>query len=102
MHYVITCRDNTDTRAARAQHLEAHLAHVREALNTDDTLCLAGPLRDDREQIVGSLLVVKASSAEAAREWLERDPYHAAGIWAEIRIEPFTPAAGHWLGGVNW
>ncbi|MCC5861328.1 MAG: YciI family protein [Gammaproteobacteria bacterium] len=102
MHYAITCRDTPGSSAARQHHLEAHLAHVREALAKDDTLCLAGPLRDEAGAIVGSLLIVKADSADAARQWLECDPYHGAGIWGEIRIEPFVPAAGHWLGGVNW
>ncbi len=102
MHYVITCRDHADTTETRKTHLEAHLAHVREALARDDTLCLAGPIRDKNAGIVGSLLIVKADSAEAARLWLEQDPYHAAGIWQDIRIEPFKPAAGHWIGGANW
>ena len=37
-----------------------------------------------------------------ARRLLEADPYHRAGVWAHVTVEPFLGAAGRWVGGLAW
>ncbi len=99
MLFAIVTRDRPGAAAIRKERLQAHLAHVEATL---DRLAIAGPLRDEDGNFVGSLLVVKADSAEDARALLEADPYFQADIWSEIRISAFSAAAGEWVGGKGW
>jgi len=83
----------------RKQHLAAHLAHMEGALQP---LKLAGPLRTPAGDFAASLGIVEADSAEAARAYIEADPYFRAGVWARCEVFAFTAAAGEWAGGISW
>ena len=102
MYYAIIGDDGPQATALREQHLQAHLAHIEQILATSDALKLAGPLKDGHGKMIGSLLVVDLPSQADARRFMEADPYHAAGVWASIRIEAFSPVAGSWVGGQTW
>lgn len=97
--YAIVTRDKPGAGAVRKEKLMQHLAHVEKVL---DRIAVAGPLRDDAGNFVGSLLVVKAESVEDARAFLEQDPYFRADIWDRIEISAFNAAAGDWVGGKTW
>lgn len=97
--YAIYCTDKPDTAQKRLDSRDAHFAHIEKTL---DNLLIAGPLLDEAGVTIGSLLVVKANDTEHARKQLEADPYFSADIWADIRITPFMPAAGEWIGGKIW
>ncbi|APE28125.1 YciI family protein [Aurantiacibacter gangjinensis] len=96
--YACWCRDGADAARLRDEHLAAHLAHIEANL---DRYAVAGPLKDEGGTN-GSLLIVKATSREDARAFLEADPYFHAGIWPTIAIEPFCAVAGDWVGGAAW
>jgi len=54
-----------------------------------------GPtLADDREQWTGSLHIVDLPSAEAARAFVEREPYNAAGLYDQHIIRRFENLLG--------
>ncbi len=97
-HFCCYCRDKADSAAIRAEVFPAHLAHIEVSL---DHYMVAGPLKQG-ELTVGSMLVVKAEDAAAARAFLERDPYYAAGLWDSIVIDQFLGVAGDWVGGAAW
>ncbi|PHR20558.1 MAG: hypothetical protein COA41_05195 [Sphingopyxis sp.] len=97
--FAIYCTDKPDTAKMRNDARDAHFAHIEKTL---DNFCIAGPMLDENGGTVGSLLVVKAADAAAARRQLEADPYFDAEIWADIRITEFIPAAGDWIGGKIW
>ena len=97
--YAIVARDKPGASTTRMEKLKEHLAHVEREL---DRLAVAGPLRDEDGNFAGSLLVVKAESAAAARSLLEADPYFRADIWSDIQIHAFNAAAGEWVGGKGW
>ena len=51
---------------------------------------IAGPLLDDAgTDPIGSLLVIEADDAEAARSFASGDPFAVNGAWETIRIYPF-------------
>ncbi|NRD89640.1 hypothetical protein C8024_09525 [Sphingopyxis sp. BSNA05] len=97
--FAIYCTDNPDTAEKRLDARAAHFAHMEKML---EHFLIAGPLLDEQGVTVGSMLVVKAETAAEARKFPEADPYHAAGIWADIRVTEFIPAAGDWIGGKIW
>lgn len=85
MLWVITCIDNPDTAAARAEHLTTH----REYLGSQrDKIVLAGATLDDAgEQMTGSCFVVNVDSRAAAERFSNGDPFTSAGIFASVTIK---------------
>jgi hypothetical protein len=54
-----------------------------------------GPtLGADRETWTGSLHILDLPSADAAREFVEREPYNRAGLFAHHTIRPFENLLG--------
>ena len=98
--YLVICHDGTDSGSARELYLAAHLEYVEQHV---DEYLLAGPLREPGgEALIGSMLVVAASSADEARAIVGADPYVESGMYARISVSEFVPAAGRLLGGVIW
>ncbi len=97
--FAIYCTDKPGTEQKRRDTRGAHFDHIEKTI---DNLFVAGPLKNAQGDTVGSLLIVKAETAEDARAQLEADPYFHADIWADIRITEFTAAAGDWIGGKIW
>lgn len=98
-HFAVIARDGPDGAAKRAEHRDAHFAHI-EAIS--DKIAVAGPLKDEAGGFVGSLVILDVADAREARTVLEADPYFKAGVWAETEIHPFLAAAGSWIGGKTW
>ena len=94
MQYMIVGRDVPDSLQKRLSVRSEHLARL-EALKAEGRLILAGPLPaiDSPDPgpagFVGSLIVAEFSSLAAAREWANADPYLAAGVYADVEIQPF-------------
>ena len=98
MWYVIIGRDGPDSldkrRAQRAAHLE-RLTALRDA----GRVLVAGPMPaiDSSDPgpagFVGSVIIAEFESQASARAWVESDPYVAAGVWADVQVEPFVRVA---------
>lgn len=97
--FAVYCTDRPGMAQKRLDARDAHFAHIEATLSN---FFIAGPLRDENGDTVGSLLIVKAENAGDARKLVEADPYFDAAIWADIRITEFIPAAGDWIGGKIW
>jgi uncharacterized protein YciI len=92
MIYALICTDKPDSLAIRKANRPEHLAYL-ESLG--DTLVLAGPFTEpDGETMNGSLVVVEASSLDAARKIAAGDPFAKAGLFAHVDIRP-------WLWTIN-
>jgi uncharacterized protein YciI len=92
MIYALICTDKPDSLAIREANRPEHLAYL-ESLS--ETLVLAGPFTEpDGETMNGSLIVVEASSLDAARKIAAGDPFAKAGLFANVDIRP-------WLWTIN-
>jgi uncharacterized protein YciI len=98
-HFAIITRDGPDGTALRAEHRNAHFAHIETIMAK---VALAGPLKTEAGGFSGSLVVVDAADAAEAEAILKSDPYFAAGVWQSWEIHPFLAAAGTLLGGKTW
>jgi uncharacterized protein YciI len=101
MRVAVICEDLPGDEAARLrqERLADHLAHVESVL---DRILVAGPLKDVDGRVRGSLRVLDVPSLDAAAQLMARDPYHAPGIWASVRLLEFGAVAGAWVGGAAW
>jgi len=102
MAWVATCvdRGDVDTAPLRARERDAHFAYIESILAK---VLVAGPLATPGTGTHGASLFIYDVADEAeARRLLEGDPYFAAGIYGEVELRPFWPAAGRWIGGKIW
>jgi uncharacterized protein YciI len=76
--------------------------HLRFIETHVERIAVAGPRTDGKQPIDGSILVVRADSAEDARALLEGDPYYRAGVWERIDVHPFRAVCGTLVGGTTW
>lgn len=97
MWYAIIGTDQADSQARRRGARSEHLARLR-ALQDAGRLRLAGPFPaiDSAEPgsagFHGSLIVAEFEDLAAAKAWADADPYIDAGVYANVRVEPFIQA----------
>lgn len=101
MLYLITCTDVADGPAIRDRVLATHLDHIAAVL-PEKRIRIAGPVNGPNGKPHGSYFIVEAESEADARAFLARDPFHKAGLWATIKVEPCRAVAGDWVGGRTW
>jgi uncharacterized protein YciI len=94
MLYAIIGQDHPDSLSRRREARPAHLERLQR-LQDEGRLVLAGPhpaidaADPDEAGFTGSLVVAEFADLASARSWAEADPYVAAGVYAEVRVEPF-------------
>ncbi len=83
MLFALLCEDRPDAGSLRSETRPAHLDHLKKL---GATLRFAGPFLDESGRPNGSLLVVEAESAEAARAIADADPYARAGLFGSVTV----------------
>jgi len=83
MLYHILCKDKLGYLQIRLDNREAHLTAVR---TLGDRLFAAGPLLNDQDEMVGSVLIIDFDSDESAATFCANDPYAQAGLFEEVTI----------------
>jgi len=68
--------------------------HLKYLESLGDKLVLAGPFLDDKDQGVGSIVVIEAASLDEARATFGRDPYARENLFDQVTIKP-------WRLGIN-
>ena len=85
--FMVHCKDKPghlqtrlDNRAAHLEYMKAHIAK----------LAIGGPLQtDDRQGMIGSLLVVDMADRAELDAFLAADPYAKAGLFESVTVTPF-------------
>jgi uncharacterized protein YciI len=94
MWYAITGTDNPDSLARRQGVRPAHLDRLKQ-LQAEGRLLLAGPFPAvDAEDpggagFTGSQIIASFENLAAAKAWADADPYIAAGVYRDVRVQPF-------------
>ncbi|MEG3616898.1 YciI family protein [Magnetovibrio sp. PR-2] len=87
MRFAIVCTDKPNQADTRAQHREAHFAHLDAYA---DQIIEAGPLlAEDGSHSVGSLLIVEFNDRASAEAFTNTDPFSQAGIFESVVIRPY-------------
>lgn len=95
MLYVILGRDAPGALEVRRRVRALHLERIRPIVEAG-RLALAGPCPavDSPEPgeagFTGSVIVAEFESLEAAREWIEGDPYVTEGVFESYEVRPFV------------
>ena len=94
MWYAIIGQDVADSLDKRIAARPAHVARLQD-LQGQGRLLLAGPFPavdaadPGAAGYTGSLILAEFPSLAAAQEWANADPYVAAGVYAQVRVQPF-------------
>ncbi|MHA1559736.1 MAG: YciI family protein [Alphaproteobacteria bacterium] len=91
--FTIYALDVPDSGPLRAAHGEQHRDRLRNAAGPVRVV-VAGPLRNDDDAPIGSLLIVEAEAADIVREFVEADPYRINAIYDTVDIRPFAVSIG--------
>jgi len=98
------CQDSDNAPELRKKHLQAHLDYIETVVAM---ICVGGPLNQSISSMQnnthdGSCFIYDTEDIKVARQLLEHDPYSRAGVYSQVAFAKFSPAAGHWAGGVTW
>jgi uncharacterized protein YciI len=91
-HSIILAWDDTDAEALE-RRLAARPAHFErvQPMAANGTLLFGGAILDAEEgRMIGSIAVTRHVTHEAARNWMEGDPYVTGDVWRDISLYATT------------
>ena len=88
MLFVIVAKDKPNSLALRSASRQAHLEYAK----TTGVVRLAGPLLNEKDEMIGSLLIIESASLDAAKAWQSNDPYVKAGLFQSAELHPWKAA----------
>jgi uncharacterized protein YciI len=94
MLYAIVAEDVENSLEKRKSVRPAHMKRMQQLI-ADGRVVLAGPMPaiDSPDSgpagFTGSLIVAEFESLEAARAWIDADPYVTEGIFSSVSVKPF-------------
>jgi uncharacterized protein YciI len=89
--------DKADALPLRRATRAAHVAYLKQLVD-QGRLILAGPrpcvdaVDPGDAGYHGSLIVAEFDSLAEAQAWAESDPYRIAGVFSQVRVQPFVKA----------
>lgn len=88
--YFIETFDKPGHQHVRQANRPTHLAFLEE--NKRLLLACGAKLNDDGSDAGGGVYIVDVDTREAAQALIEADPFHQAGLFAEVRITRWRKA----------
>jgi len=89
MQFLIIAYDGSDDKAMerRMAAREAHLAGIVK-MKEEGKAIYGVAILNDREQMIGSVLVVDYPTRADLDAWLKTEPYVAGDVWRKIEVLP--------------
>jgi uncharacterized protein len=93
MMYIVIAKDGTDPEApARRQKVRTkHLEKVQSSVDSG-FLLLGGALLDKEGGMMGSAMLLEATSEEEVWAFLKNDIYSKGKVWQHFEVYPFRKA----------
>ena len=86
MLYSIYCYDKNDSFERRRSLRNDHISYLKKF---EKQIVLAGPLLNENEEPLGSLLILNFLSKREAETFSKNDPYFLGGLFKKIEIFKF-------------
>jgi uncharacterized protein YciI len=93
MLFVITAFDRPGALELRMKVRPAHLAYLEGRITQ---IRVGGPLLNENDQPIGSLLIIEAADRAAAEGFAGGDPYATEGVFEKVEVRPWRAALGTW------
>ncbi|SLN62961.1 YciI-like protein [Roseovarius albus] len=85
MLIALMAQDKPGALQTRLDNRDKHVAYLKET----GVVSQAGPLLDNNEQMIGSLVILDVDDMAAAQAWAANDPYAKADLFAEVKLVPW-------------
>jgi len=85
MLIALIARDKPDHLQTRLDNRDAHI----EYLKSTGAVSQAGPLLNDADDMIGSLIVLDVGDMAAAQAWAANDPYAKASLFENVDLIPW-------------
>jgi hypothetical protein len=83
MLFIVSGRDRKDGLAGRLAFRARHRAHYSDL---GDDLILSGPYLDAEGEPIGSMIIMRADSQQAAEAHAQADPYWIEGVFETLDV----------------
>ena len=83
MQFMAYCLDKPGALEIRMANRPKHVEYLT---SYNDKLLFAGPLLDEKDGMIGSLLVLDVADRAAMDTFLENDPYAKAGLFHAVTV----------------
>lgn len=89
MQFLVTAYDGTDEKAMD-RRLAVRSAHMElvESMKKQKKHLYAAALLDDKERMIGSVLIVDFPTREDLNNWLKVEPYVTGKVWERVELIP--------------
>jgi uncharacterized protein YciI len=85
MLIALIARDRPGALQTRLDNREAHMAYIKET----GVVSQAGPLFNDEDEMVGSLVILDVGDMKEAQDWANNDPYARAELFSGVELIPW-------------
>ena len=85
MQFMAYCLDKPGALEVRMANRPKHAEYLT---SHNDKIVYAGPLLDDKDSMMGSLLVLDLADRAAMDDFLKNDPYAKAGLFQSVSVHP--------------
>jgi hypothetical protein len=85
MQFMAYCLDKPGALEVRMANRPKHAEYLT---SHNDKIVYAGPLLDDKDAMVGTLLVIDLADRAAMDDFLKNDPYAKAGLFQSVSVHP--------------
>ncbi|MDC3090893.1 YciI family protein [Rickettsiales bacterium] len=86
MYYSIICYDIPNSSKKRNNLRQSHIKYLN---NFKNLILFAGPIMNEKEDVLGSLIVVKFSNRKDVDDFSKNDPYFLGGLFEKVLINKF-------------
>lgn len=90
MLIAMIARDKPGSLSIRKANRDAHLAYIEQT----GVVTQAGPLLNDADEMIGSLVILEVDDMAAAQDWAKDDPYAKAELFADVELIPWKKVIG--------
>jgi uncharacterized protein len=93
MQFLVTGKDGKDVEALnrRMAARPDHLANA-EKMRAAGTLILGAALLNEKNEMIGSIMILNMASREEVDKYLLQEPYVSRNVWQDIKVESLALA----------
>lgn len=88
MQFLVIGRDGKDEKATE-RRLAARQAHIDlgEELRQSGNMWYGAALWDDKNNMIGSMLLMDFPSEKELHDWLDKEPYVTGKVWEKVEVQ---------------
>lgn len=85
MLVALIAHDKAGALQTRLDNRDAHIDYLKST----DMVSQAGPLLNEANEMIGSLVILDVSDMDQAKHWADNDPYSKADLFEKVELIPW-------------